>query len=990
MENKQVANDTASSLTGRAGGESTLASKYSPAEVEGKWYQYWLDNKLFSSKPDGREPYTVVIPPPNVTGVLHMGHVLNETIQDILVRHARMEGKNACWVPGTDHASIATEAKVVNRLAEQGIKKADLTREEFLKHAWAWTEEHGGIILKQLRKLGCSCDWDRTAFTMDGPRSESVIKVFVDLYRKGLIYRGVRMVNWDPKALTALSDEEVIYKEEHTKLYYMKYYLADLEAPLSSSEGDTYAPSAANNGIEAPSGAVEGASMEGNIIHKDDRGYYAVVATTRPETIMGDVAMCINPKDPKNQWLKGRKVIVPVVGRVIPVIEDEYVDIEFGTGCLKVTPAHDVNDYMLGEKYNLEAIDIFNDDATLSERIATAQQKSLAETKVADEFIIRLDKYVGMERFACRKQIAEDMTAAGLMEKIEDYDNKIGCSERTGVPIEPKLSMQWFLKMQHFADIALDPVMNDDIQFYPAKYKNTYRHWLENIKDWCISRQLWWGHRIPAWYISPLPTSPRGGDYPWGKVIVAENEAEAYKLALETYPVLKTLEAPSGAVGEGATSFTLRQDEDALDTWFSSWLWPISLFDGIRNPGNEEISYYYPTADLVTGPDIIFFWVARMIMAGYEYEKKMPFRHVYFTGIVRDKLGRKMSKSLGNSPDPLDLIDRFGADGVRMGMMLSAPAGNDILFDESLCEQGRNFNNKIWNAFRLVKGWQVAEGEQPEAAKLATGWFAAKLRIAAEELADDFSKYRLSEALMTVYKLFWDEFSSWYLEMIKPAYVDGKQQPIDRATYDITLQFFEILLKMMHPFMPFITEELWQALYERQPGESIMRAELHMEASTDYDRQLCAAVDELKEIVTNVRAVRSQKNIAPKEKLTLEVVDATDLRPLPEGGVEALKKMANLETVNVVSEKSKGSASFLIGTAEYAVPLGSLIDLDAERQKLESELQRLEGFLASIQKKLANERFVQNAPAAVVEMERKKQADAEQKIASIRETLASM
>ena len=985
MENKQVANDTASSLTGRAGGESTLASKYSPAEVEGKWYQYWLDNKLFSSKPDGREPYTVVIPPPNVTGVLHMGHVLNETIQDILVRHARMEGKNACWVPGTDHASIATEAKVVNRLAEQGVKKADLTREEFLKHAWAWTEEHGGIILKQLRKLGCSCDWDRTAFTMDGPRSESVIKVFVDLYRKGLIYRGVRMVNWDPKALTALSDEEVIYKEEHTKLYYMKYYLADLEAhPLPLPEEGSA------DGLPATWIAPPQGGAGGGLIHKDDRGYYAVVATTRPETIMGDVAMCINPKDPKNQWLKGRKVIVPVVGRVIPVIEDEYVDIEFGTGCLKVTPAHDVNDYMLGEKHNLQSINIFNDDATLSERIATAQQKSLAETKVADEFIIRLDKYVGMERFACRKQIAEDMTAAGLMEKIEDYDNKIGCSERTGVPIEPKLSMQWFLKMQHFADIALDPVMNDDIQFYPAKYKNTYRHWLENIKDWCISRQLWWGHRIPAWYISPLPTSPKGGDYPWGKVIVAENESEAYKLAIETYPVLKTLEAPSGAVGEGATSFTLRQDEDALDTWFSSWLWPISLFDGIRNPGNEEISYYYPTADLVTGPDIIFFWVARMIMAGYEYEKKMPFRHVYFTGIVRDKLGRKMSKSLGNSPDPLDLIDRFGADGVRMGMMLSAPAGNDILFDESLCEQGRNFNNKIWNAFRLVKGWQVAEGEQPEAAKLATGWFAAKLRIAAEELADDFSKYRLSEALMTVYKLFWDEFSSWYLEMIKPAYVDGKQQPIDRATYDSTLQFFEILLKMMHPFMPFITEELWQALYERQPGESIMRAELHMEAPTDYDRQLCAAVDELKEIVTNVRAVRSQKNIAPKEKLTLEVVDATDLRPLPEGGVEALKKMANLEAVNVVSEKSKGSASFLIGTSEYAVPLGSLIDLDAERQKLESELQRLEGFLASIQKKLANERFVQNAPAAVVEMERKKQADAEQKIASIRETLASM
>ncbi len=934
-----------------------ISSKYSPAEVEGKWYQYWLDNKLFSSKPDGREPYTVVIPPPNVTGVLHMGHVLNETIQDILVRHARMEGKNACWVPGTDHASIATEAKVVNRLAEQGIKKTDLTREEFLKHAWAWTEEHGGIILKQLRKLGCSCDWDRTAFTMDGPRSESVIKVFVDLYRKGLIYRGVRMVNWDPKALTALSDEEVIYKEEHTKLYYMKYYLAET----------------------VPGDFVAG---EGNVVHKDEKGYYAVVATTRPETIMGDVAMCINPNDPKNQWLKGRKVIVPVVGRVIPVIEDEYVDIEFGTGCLKVTPAHDVNDYMLGEKYNLEAIDIFNDDATLSDRIATAQQAALAATTVPDDFVIGLDKYVGTERFACRKQIAEDMTAAGLMEKIEDYDNKIGCSERTGVPIEPKLSMQWFLKMQHMADIALDPVMNDDIQFYPAKYKNTYRHWLENIKDWCISRQLWWGHRIPAWYISPLPSSPKEEGFPWGKVIVAENEEEAYKLALETYPVLQSL--PPGGAGGG--SFTLRQDEDALDTWFSSWLWPISLFDGIRNPGNEEISYYYPTADLVTGPDIIFFWVARMIMAGYEYEKKMPFRHVYFTGIVRDKLGRKMSKSLGNSPDPLDLIERFGADGVRMGMMLSAPAGNDILFDESLCEQGRNFNNKIWNAFRLVKGWEVADGEQPEAARLATGWFAAKLRLAAEELADDFSKYRLSEALMTVYKLFWDEFSSWYLEMVKPAYVDGKPQPVDRATYDATLQFFEVLLKMLHPFMPFITEELWQALYERQPGESIMRAELHMPAATDADRKLCADFEAVKEVVTAIRAVRSQKNIAPREALTLEVLNAN-----PFAAFDApMMKMANLSAINVVSEKSSGSASFLIGTNEYAVPLGNLIDVDAERKKLEAELQRIEGFLVSVQKKLSNERFVQNAPAAVVEMERKKLADAEQKIAAIRESLANL
>ena len=923
-----------------------ISSKYSPSEVEGKWYQYWLDNQLFSSKPDGREPYTVVIPPPNVTGVLHMGHVLNETIQDILVRHARMEGKNACWVPGTDHASIATEAKVVNRLAEQGIKKTDLSRDEFLKHAWAWTEEHGGIILKQLRKLGCSCDWDRTAFTMDEPRSESVIKVFVDLYRKGLIYRGVRMVNWDPKALTALSDEEVIYKEEHTKLYYMKYYLAD-DAPIADGEG--------------------------NVIHKDERGYYAVVATTRPETIMGDVAMCINPNDPKNQWLKGRKVIVPVVGRVIPVIEDEYVDIEFGTGCLKVTPAHDVNDYMLGEKYNLEAIDIFNDDATLSDRIATAQQASLAEVRVPDDFVIGLEKYVGTERFACRRQIAEDMVAAGLMEKIEDYDNKIGCSERTGVPIEPKLSMQWFLKMEHLAEIALAPVMNDDIQFYPAKYKNTYRHWLENIKDWCISRQLWWGHRIPAWYL------PEGG------YVVAENEQEALQLAREK----------SGKADLQLTD--LRQDEDALDTWFSSWLWPISLFDGIRNPGNEEISYYYPTADLVTGPDIIFFWVARMIMAGYEYEGKMPFKHVYFTGIVRDKLGRKMSKSLGNSPDPLDLIERFGADGVRMGMMLSAPAGNDILFDESLCEQGRNFNNKIWNAFRLVKGWEVADGEQPAAAQLATTWFAAKLRLAAEELADDFSKYRLSEALMTVYKLFWDEFSSWYLEMVKPAYVDGKPQPVDRATYDATLQFFEVLLKMLHPFMPFITEELWQALYDRKPGESIMRSELHITAPTDADRKLCADFETVKEIVTNVRAVRSQKNIAPKEKLTLEIVGAPynppvgDVSTPPTGGLRgAILKMANLSAVNVVTEKSKGSASFLIGTNEYAVPLGDLIDVEAERKKLEGELQRIEGFRTSVEKKLQNERFVQNAPAAVVEMERKKLADADQKIAAIRENLANL
>ncbi len=906
-----------------------LASKYSPSEVEGKWYEYWTKHKLFSSKPDGREPYTVVIPPPNVTGVLHMGHVLNETIQDILVRHARMQGKNACWVPGTDHASIATEAKVVNRLAEQGIRKRDLTREEFLKHAWAWTEEHGGIILKQLRKLGCSCDWDRTAFTMDELRSESVLKVFVDLYDKGLIYRGLRMVNWDPKAQTVLSTEEVVYRDEKSHLFHLKYYVDGLQT-LDN---------------------IEALKTEGNIIHHDDSGFYAVVATTRPETIMGDTAMCINPKDPKNQWLKGRKVIVPLVGRVIPVIEDRYVDIEFGTGCLKVTPAHDVNDYALGKTHNLETIDIFNPDGTISDASPL---------------------YVGMDRMDVRKQIVIDLKAAGLVEKIEDYDNKVGYSERNqDTAVEPRLCKQWFLNMKHFADIALPPVLNGEIKFYPTKYITTYRNWLENIQDWCISRQLWWGHRIPAYF---LPT--------------ADDEEEKYVVALTVEEALEKAHKLAGF--ESITIDQLTRDEDALDTWFSSWLWPISLFDGINNPGNEEIKYYYPTADLVTGPDIIFFWVARMIMAGEEYMKDVPFRHVYFTGIVRDKLGRKMSKSLGNSPDPLDLIERFGADGVRMGMMLSAPAGNDILFDESLCEQGRNFNNKIWNAFRLVKGWEVADGEQPEGARLATSWFAAKLRLAAEELEEDFAKYRLSEALMTVYKLFWDEFSSWYLEMVKPAYIDGKAQPIDRATYDATLQFFEVLLKMLHPFMPFITEELWQALYDRQAGESIMRSELHIVASTDYDRQLVAAVDELKEIVTNVRAVRSQKNIAPKEKLVLKVVDAADPRPLPQGGVDALMKMANLSAVNVVAEKSKGSASFLIGTNEYAVPLGSLIDVEAERAKAEAELKHLEGFLASVEKKLSNERFVNNAPAAVVELERKKQADAKQKIAALQETLASL
>ena len=902
-----------------------LASKYDPKEVESKWYQYWLDNKLFSSKPDGRQPYTIVIPPPNVTGVLHMGHMLNNTIQDILVRRARMEGKNALWVPGTDHASIATEAKVVKKLAAEGIKKHDLTREQFLKHAWDWTHEHGGIILKQLRRLGASCDWDRTAFTMDEVRSESVIKVFVDLYNKGLIYRGLRMVNWDPKALTALSTEEVIYKEEQSHLFHLKYYVADQE------------------NLVIP----ENPEASGNVIHKDEKGYYAVVATTRPETIMGDTAMCINPKDPKNQWLKGRKVIVPLVNRVIPVIEDRYVDIEFGTGCLKVTPAHDTNDYMLGKTHNLETIDIFNPDGTISDQSPI---------------------YVGMDRMDCRKQIAKDLQEAGLMEKIEDYTNKVGYSERNpDTAIEPRLSMQWFLSMKHFADIALPPVMNDELKFYPTKYKNTYKNWLENIQDWCISRQLWWGHRIPAYYYN------EEGDF-----VVAETSEKALELAREK----------SGNANLQASD--LRQDEDALDTWFSSWLWPISLFDGIRNPGNEEIKYYYPTSDLVTGPDIIFFWVARMIMAGYEYIGDMPFKNVYFTGIVRDKLGRKMSKSLGNSPDPIELIEKFGADGVRMGMMLSAPAGNDILFDEALCEQGRNFNNKIWNAFRLVKGWKVADSSVSSdtiaANQTATAWFEAKLRQTNAEVDDLFKKYRISEALMAVYKLFWDEFSSWYLEMVKPAYVNGEQQPIDRETYDKTLSFFETLLKMLHPFMPFITEELWQHIYDRKEGESIMRDRLELPAPTEADNKLAAQIESVKQIVSGVRMVRSSKNIAPKEQLELQAVGKNDF----ENFNTVISKMANLSQISVVSEKDATASAFMVGTDEFAVPLGSLIDVEAEIQKMEAQLQHLEGFLAGIKKKLSNERFVQNAPEQVVALERKKQSDSEEKIAALKESIAAL
>lgn len=871
-----------------------LASKYNPTDVEGKWYQYWLENKLFSSKPDAREPYVVVIPPPNVTGVLHMGHMLNNTIQDILVRRARMEGKNACWVPGTDHASIATEAKVVNKLAAQGIRKTDMSREDFLKHAWAWTDEHGGIILKQLRKLGASCDWDRTAFTMDEMRSESVLKVFIDLYNKGLVYRGVRMVNWDPKALTALSDEEVIYKEEHGKLYYLRYK------------------------IEGEDG-------------------YAVVATTRPETIMGDTAMCINPNDPKNSHLKGKKVIVPLVNRIIPVIEDEYVDIEFGTGCLKVTPAHDVNDYMLGEKYNLPSIDIFNDNGTLSDAAGL---------------------YTGMDRFDVRKQIEKDLEVAGLLEKTEAYTNKVGYSERTNVVIEPKLSMQWFLKMEHLAKIALEPVMNDDIKFYPAKYKNTYRHWMENIKDWCISRQLWWGHQIPAYYL------PQGG------YVVAINAEEAL------------IQAKTKTGNNDLTISDLRQDEDCLDTWFSSWLWPISLFDGINNPGNEEINYYYPTSDLVTAPDIIFFWVARMIMAGYEYEGKMPFKNVYFTGIVRDKQGRKMSKSLGNSPDPLDLIDKYGADGVRMGMMLAAPAGNDILFDDILCEQGRNFNNKIWNAFRLVKGWNVDNSlPTPDAAAIASEWFDSMLTKTAKEVTDLFSKYRLSEALMAVYKLFWDEFSSWYLEMVKPAY--GKA--IDGKTFEITLSYFDRLVKLLHPFMPFITEELWQNLYDRKEGESIMTQDIRL-SGKQYDADMVQHFEIVKEVIGGIRTIRLQKNIAQKEMLELHVTGNNPVEKLN----AVIIKLCNLSDIRIVESKDEGSASFLVGTSEYAVPLGNMIDVDAEIKKLEAELDYQEGFLLSVLKKLSNEKFVNNAPSNVIEAERKKQADAESKICSLKEGLETL
>ncbi len=902
-----------------------LATKYNPAEVEEKWYQYWDKHGMFRSVPDQRQPYTIVIPPPNVTGILHMGHMLNNTIQDILVRRARQEGKNALWVPGTDHASISTETKVIQKLASEGIKKTDLTREQFLEHAWEWTRKHGGIILQQLRKLGASCDWERTAFTMDDVRSESVIRVFCDLYDKGLIYRGLRMVNWDPQNRTAISDDEVFYVEEHSKLYYLKYYVADDD--MSGETGE-----------------------EGEVVHRDAEGRrYAVVATTRPETIMGDTAMCINPKDPKNQWLKGKKVIVPLVNRVIPVIEDRYVEIEFGTGCLKVTPAHDKNDYMLGKTHDLGTIDIFSEDATV---LPIAAENADGTVNPLTE------KYVGKDRFEVREMITKDLVDAGLMEKIEDYQNKVGCSERTKVPIEPRLSLQWFIKMKHFADISLSPVMEDYIKFVPEKYKTTYRTWLENIQDWCISRQLWWGHRIPAYYF----TDANGEQ----QIVVAETPEKALEKARAIMPELKAED--------------LRQDPDALDTWFSSWLWPVSLFNGILDPGNEEMKYYYPTATLVTGPDIIFFWVARMIMAGYEYAGDKPFSNVYFTGIVRDKIGRKMSKMLGNSPDPIELMETYGADGVRMGLMLAAPAGNDIMYDDKLVEQGRNFCNKIWNAFRLVKGWEVDDKlEQPESSRLAVEWFGHKLNEALAEMEDSFGKFRLNEALMVVYRLFWDEFSSWYLEMVKPAY----QHPIDKATYEATLNYFDMLLRLLHPFMPFITEELWQHLAERGAEESIMYAQVPLAA--EYDAKKVADMEFAKEIITGVRGVRAQKNIAQKEPLQLNAVGAVDM-PLE----SIVKKLANLETLAVGAEKDPAAATFMVGTTEFNVPLKAQIDVAAELEKLQKELTRLQGFRAGVEKKLSNERFVNNAPAAVVEVERQKLADATSKIENIQATIAAL
>ena len=909
-----------------------IASKYDPRAVEEKWYQFWIDKKLFHSEPDHRVPYTVVIPPPNVTGVLHMGHMLNNTIQDVLVRRARMQGKNACWVPGTDHASIATEAKVVKMLAERGIDKRSLSREDFLKHAWEWKEQYGGIILKQLRRLGASCDWDRTAFTMDDTRYESVIRVFNDLYNKGLIYRGVRMVNWDPQALTAVSDEEVVYKESHGKLYYLRYF-------------------------------VEG----------EDR--YIVVATTRPETIMGDTAVCVHPDDERYQWLRGKRVIVPGVGRAVPIIMDEYVDREFGTGALKITPAHDINDYNLGMKYNLDSIDIFNDNGTLNEHGG---------------------KYAGLDRFACRKQIVKDLEAAGLIEKIEDYTNKVGHSERTDAVIEPKLSAQWFLRMEHFAARALEVVENDTVRFHPAKFKNTYRHWLENIKDWCISRQLWWGQRIPAWYLDI------DGHV---ETIVALNEDEARKIATERFGIDSSLLTPH-------SSFHFRQDEDVLDTWFSSWLWPISLFDGIRNPGNPEINYYYPTADLITGPDIIFFWVARMIMAGQEYAGDIPFRNVYFTGIVRDKLGRKMSKQLGNSPDPIELIEKYGADGVRMGMLLTAPAGNDLPFDEAICEQGRNFSNKLWNALRLVSGWQGSNSDDTQNSEfknqnsneVAIQWMEQRMAQVLEEIERNFDQYRLSEALMAAYKLTWDDFCSWYLEIIKPAH----GTPIDRETYDATISIFSRLMLILHPFMPFVTEEIWHQLQiqnlklkienpdrvEEHPQFSILNSQFsimnqHMPTSVFFDQRMLDQFDTAREVIAGVRNIRNTRGLSPKEPLALSFL-AKDDRTRFDRFFGIVAKLGNVSGIEAVETKPDGALSFMVGTMECFVPMPEGVDREAELKKLHEDLKYYEGFLASVMKKLSNEKFVSGAPAPVIEKERNKQRDAETKIAALKAQIEAL
>ncbi len=888
-----------------------IAPKYVPSSVEEKWYAYWLEKKIFHSEPDHRQPYTIVIPPPNVTGVLHMGHMLNNTIQDVLVRRARMKGKNACWVPGTDHASIATEAKVVNMLKERGIDKRDLSRDEFMKYAWEWKEEHGGIILKQLRRLGASCDWDRTAFTMDPIRYESVIRVFVDLYNKGLIYRGVRMVNWDPKALTAVSDEEVIYKESHGKLFYLRYFVDTDEA---------YTPT------------------EGSGIKVLDGKPYIVVATTRPETILGDTAVCVHPDDPRYTWLKGKRVIVPGVGRSVQIIMDEYVDREFGTGALKITPAHDINDYNLGMKYNLETIDIFNDNGTLNEHGA---------------------QYAGMDRFVCRKQIVKDLEEAGLLEKIEDYTNNEGHSERTDAVIEPKLSAQWFMRMEKVAKKALEVVEDDTIQFHPAKFKNTYRHWLENIKDWCISRQLWWGQRIPAYYVDVNGKT---------EVVVAATDEEALQIAKSRWP-------------EAVKSMNdLRQDEDVLDTWFSSWLWPISLFDGIRKPDNEEIKYYYPTDDLITAPDIIFFWVARMIMAGEEYRNDVPFKHVYFTGIVRDKLGRKMSKSLGNSPDPIGLIDKYGADGVRMGMLLTAPAGNDLPFDESICEQGRNFANKIWNALRLVKGWEVSTtAQQNDDNRVSVEWMEQRMACVLAEIEHDFDEYRLSEALMKSYKLVWDDFCSWYLEMIKPAH--GEQ--IDAETYESTLSIFERLMCILHPFMPFVTEEIWHTLRERNENETIMLA--HMPQTAYFDQRILDGCAMAQEIIAGVRNMRNSKGLSPKENVDLFVRGEA-----PANFFGIIRKLANVSKIESINEKMEGAICFMVGTTECFVPMSQNIDKDAELKKLNEDLKYYEGFLVSVMKKLGNEKFVNGAPEQVVNLERKKKADAESKIEAIKSQIEAL